>query len=192
MESLILASELAQQSLTNAVDSACPDYLAWKGGNQALVDSSYLTNALLRAPHVLWAPLSTETKQSLIKEIKGVRRFEPPYNNWLLFSAMNEVWLSSVGEDADIVRISTAVRTVNNWYVGDGWIKDGEIFHFDYYNSYVMWPMLLEVLEQMVKLNIAIYRIKADQLFAQTLSLSACWVQVAAPSEHIKLDFTLG
>ncbi|TFW16803.1 DUF2264 domain-containing protein [Duganella callida] len=164
--------DLALQSLAHAVDPASPDYVAWRGGNQTLVDSSYLSNALLRAPDALWKPLSSQTKQRLIAEIQGVRRFEPPYNNWLLFSAMNEVWLYSVGAEGDIVRLGTAIRKVNEWYAGDGWIKDGETFHFDYYNSYVMWPMLLEILEQMVKLKLAVFRDKPDQLLAQTLKRS--------------------
>jgi hypothetical protein len=161
--------ELALQSIANAVDPASADYVAWGAGNQTLVDSSYLTNALMRAPEALWRPLSAQTRQRVVAEIKGVRRFEPPYNNWLLFSAMNEAWLFSVGEQGDIVRLSTGVRKVNEWYVGDGWIKDGEAFHFDYYNSYVMWPMLLEILEQMGKTGLAVFRDPPAQMFAQTL-----------------------
>src|SRR5699024_3164967 len=33
------------------------------------------------------------------------------------------------------------------WYVGDGTYGDGPHFHWDYYNSYVIQPMLLEVLK---------------------------------------------
>lgn len=161
--------QLALQSLSNAVDPASPDYVAWHGGNQTLVDSSYLCNALLRAPQALWQPLSAQTRQRLIAEIKGVRRFEPPYNNWLLFSAMNEIWLFSVGAEGDIVRLSTGIRKVNEWYAGDGWIKDGEALHFDYYNSYVMWPMQLEILEQMSKLGLAVFRDQPAAMLAQTL-----------------------
>jgi hypothetical protein len=161
--------ELALQSLAHAVDPASPDYLAWRAGNQALVDSSYLTNALLRAPDALWKPLAAGTRQRIVAEIKSVRRFQPPYNNWLLFSAMNEAWLTSVGEDGDIVRLSTGVKKINEWYAGDGWIRDGEAFHFDYYNSYAMWPMQLEILEQMAKAGLAVFRDNPAELLAQAL-----------------------
>jgi hypothetical protein len=153
----------------NAVDPASPDYLAWGAGNQSMVDSSYFTNALMRAPDALWKPLDARTRQRIVQEIKGVRRFEPPYNNWLLFAAMNEAWLFSVGEQGDIVRLSNGVKKINEWYVGDGWAKDGEAFHFDYYNSYVIWPMQLEILEQMDKLGLAVYRNKPAPMLAQTL-----------------------
>lgn len=156
--------ELALQSFTNSVDPASPDYLAWVSSNQTLVDSAYFTNALMRAPKALWDPLDAVTKKRIIAEIKGVRRYELGYNNWLLFAAMNEAWLLSIGEEFDILRIDTAVRKMEEWYAGDGWVKDGEAFHFDYYNSYVIHPMLLEILEQMAGHQRAIFYRKPEDI----------------------------
>jgi hypothetical protein len=161
--------QLALQSYAHAVDPASPDYLGWRAGGQALVDSSYFTNALIRAPHALWDPLDAVTKQRIVAEIRGLRRIEPPYINWMLFAAMNEAFLLSVGEDADPMRTNVAIRKVNEWYVGDGWIKDGETFHFDYYNSYVMYPMLLEILEVLEKHNAPFWNGKPADLRAQAL-----------------------
>jgi hypothetical protein len=87
------------------------------------------------------------TKKRVIEEIKGLRRVLPPYNNWLLFAAMNEAFLLSIDEKWDPVRIDLAVRKINEWYVGDGWYSDGPRFHFDHYGSYVIHPMLVEILE---------------------------------------------
>lgn len=72
------------------------------------------------------------------------------YNNWLLFAAINEAFLLMISEEWDPMRIETAIRKIDEWYAGDGWIGDGDIFHFDYYNSYVMYPMSIEVLEVLV------------------------------------------
>jgi len=47
----------------------------------------------------------------------------------------------------DRMRIDYAVREHLNWYKGDGIYGDGPNFHFDYYNSFVIQPMLLEVLQ---------------------------------------------
>ena len=82
--------EQALQSYTHSVDPKSPDYLSWKVHGQTLVDSAYFTNALMRAPKALWEPLDAATKQRIIDEIKGLRRIEPPYINWMLFAAMNE------------------------------------------------------------------------------------------------------
>lgn len=137
----------ALQAFEHSVDPKSPDYLLWQSHGQALVDSAYYTNALLRAPKQLWDPLSATTKTRIVKEIKAQRAVSPPYTNWLLFAAMNEAFLLSIGEDWDPMRIDLAVKKMSEWYVGDGWLADGTRFHFDYYNAFVMWPMLLEILE---------------------------------------------
>jgi hypothetical protein len=143
---------LALESYVQSVDPKGPDRLAWEGHGQALVDSAYFTSSLLRAPDALWKPLDAATKQRIIGVIKGLRRVSPPYQNWLLFASINEAFLFSVGEDWDPMRIDLTVKLFSqNWYAGDGWYQDGEDFHFDYYNSYVIHPMLVMVLETLTK-----------------------------------------
>lgn len=142
-------TEQALQSYVHAVDPKSPDYLLWRGHGQALVDSAYFTQALLRAPKALWEPLDATTKARIVEEIKGLRRVNPPFINWLLFAAMNEAFLLQIGEESDPMRLNTAVRKIDEWYIGDGWIKDGSTFHFDYYGSFVMHPMMIQVLEIM-------------------------------------------
>ena len=148
-----LRDQFRQQALAsyaNAVDPRSPDYLLWRGEPQALVDSAYFTNALIRAPNALWEPLDTTTKARIVAEIKGLRSVSPPYTNWLLFAAMNEAFLLSIGEEWDPIRIDLAIRKFGEWYVGDGWYADGPHFHFDYYGAYVIHPMLVEILEVLV------------------------------------------
>ena len=161
--------QLALQSYVHSVDPKSPDYLAWRGHGQALVDSAYFTNALMRAPKALWEPLDATTKGRIVAEIKGLRRIEPPYINWMLFAAMNEAFLLSIGEEADPMRTNVAIRKINEWYVGDGWIKDGEAFHFDYYSAFVMQPMLLEILEVLEQHKAPFWNGKPAELRAQAL-----------------------
>jgi hypothetical protein len=40
--------------------------------------------------------------------------------------------------------VTTAVNVHETWYKGDGFYGDGPDFHWDYYNSFVIQPMLLE------------------------------------------------
>lgn len=145
--------EQAFMSLVHAVDPKSPDYLLWRKEGQPLVDSAFFSSALLRAPKHLWEPLDKTTKERIVTELKLLRRVKPPYSNWLLFAAMNEAFLLSVREDYDPMRVDLAVKKINEWYVGDGWYTDGERFHFDYYNSFVIQPMLLKVTEVMVERN---------------------------------------
>lgn len=41
----------------------------------------------------------------------------------------------------------STVNKINEWYLSDGWYSDGPEFALDYYNSYVIHPMYIEVLE---------------------------------------------
>jgi hypothetical protein len=51
-----------------------------------------------------------------------------------------------MGESWDAMRIDYAVRQHQQWYLGDGVYGDGPQFHWDYYNSFVIQPMLVDVL----------------------------------------------
>ena len=157
----------ALASYAHSVDPASPDYLLWREHSQPLVDSAYFTNAFLRAPRQLWDPLDANTKNRIIEEIKGLRRVSSPYSNWLLFAAMNEAFLLSIGEQWDPIRIDLAVRKINEWYVGDGWYSDGAHFHFDHYNSYVIHPMLVEILEVLLATNATFNSLNAAALLDQ-------------------------
>jgi hypothetical protein len=159
--------EQAQASYAQAVDPKSGDYLFGGIAEQQLVDSSYFTNALIRAPKALWEPLDATTKTRIVKEIKGIRSVSPPYTNWLLFAAMNEAFLLSIGEQWDPVRIDLAVRKMLEWYVGDGWYADGPHFHFDYYGSYVIHPMMVEILEVLVATKAHFNSLKSVELLEQ-------------------------
>ena len=136
------------QSLDNAVDPTNADYLYWgtPKDKQPLVDAAFLAQALLTAPKTLWEPLSQKTKENFIKEFTLIRQIEPPNNNWVLFAAMIESFLLFIDQPFDAARIDKAINKIASWYVGDGWYSDGEKFHFDHYNGYVIQPMLVEVL----------------------------------------------
>jgi len=52
-----------------------------------------------------------------------------------------------MGEAWDRMRVDYAIRQHDEWYKGDGLYGDGPTLHCDYYNSFVIHPMLLEVLD---------------------------------------------
>jgi hypothetical protein len=142
--------EWALASYKNAVDPKSPDYLCWGIGGQNLVDAAYIAESFLRAYDALWKPLDETTKQRYFTEFKKLRKIDPPYTNWLLFSSTIESFLAKAGADYDEYRVNSACRKVEEWYTGDGWYSDGPNFAFDYYSSYVFHPMYLETLQAMV------------------------------------------
>lgn len=141
--------EMALKSYANAVDPENPDYLLWRGHGQALVDAAYVAESFLRAYDALWVPLDDDTKKRYIEEFTQLRRVDPPYTNWLLFSSTIESLLAKAGAECDEYRVNSAIRKTEEWYTGDGWYADGPEFSFDYYSSYVFHPMYLETLQAM-------------------------------------------
>ncbi len=140
-------ADLARASIRSAVDPASPDYMNFSHGAQPVVDAAFLAQAVLRAPTELWTKLDSTTQSSLVKALRATRVIQPGFNNWLLFSAMVEACLCRAGEDWDRMRVDYAVRQHEQWYKGDGLYGDGPTLHWDYYNSFVIQPMLLEVLD---------------------------------------------
>jgi hypothetical protein len=137
-------ARLAIESLS---DPNSPDYA--RGTNaQRLVDTAFLAQALLRAPTALWEPLSETSRLQLLNWLRSSRVFKPWTNNWLLFSATVEAALCRFGAaDWDCMRIDYALQQHMQWYKGDGIYGDGPRYHADYYNAFVIQPMLVDILD---------------------------------------------
>ena len=142
--------DLSIRCIKNAVDPKAPDFMNFNTGNQPLVDAAFFAQALLRAPKQLWDNLDAATRANVVAALKSSRVITPSYSNWLMFSATVEAALQQFDQSADKMRIDYALKQHMLWYKGDGMYGDGPEFHFDYYNSYVIQPMLVEVLGTMV------------------------------------------
>ncbi len=140
-------ADLARRAIARAVDPSSPDFLNFTRERQPLVDAAFLAQALLRAPRALRASLDESTRQHLIAALESTRVISPGFNNWLLFSATVEAALARLGALWDRMRVDYALRQHDQWYKGDGVYGDGPSFHWDYYNSFVIHPMLLDVLD---------------------------------------------
>jgi hypothetical protein len=140
-------ADLARRAIAQAVDPASPDALDFSTQGQPLVDAAFLAHAVVRAPKALGASLDAATRTRLVAALESTRAIRPYFSNWLLFSAMVEAGLSRLGARWDRMRVDYALRQHEQWYVGDGHYGDGPDFHWDYYNSFVIQPMLLDVLD---------------------------------------------
>ena len=76
---------------------------------------------------------------------------------------MVEAALLKYTGSGDEMRIDYAIRQHQAWYKGDGMYGDGPDFHWDYYNSYVIQPMLLDVVKTLLDAG------KADKSLFETL-----------------------
>ncbi len=146
---------LTVRGLKNAVNPQAPDYLVFGEPSQPLVDAAFLAQGLLRAPKQLWGNLDSQAKEWMITELKRSRNIKPFESNWLLFASTVEAALLELTGECDMERMLYGVKKFRDeWYKGDAMYGDGVDFHMDYYNSFVIHPMLTDVLVVMKKHDI--------------------------------------
>ena len=140
-------AELARAAISNAVDPSSPDYCNFTDdpNRQPLVDAAFLAHGIVRAPKELWEKLNDKDKKNLVAALMQTRKILAVRSNWLLFSAMVEAALYKMTGDCDVMRIDYALCAFEQWYKGDGVYGDGPDFRWDYYNSFVIQPMLVDV-----------------------------------------------
>ena len=56
---------------------------------------------------------------------------------------MVEAALKEFTGEWEYERVKYACDRFAQWYKGDGWYGDGADFHLDYYNSFVIHPMMV-------------------------------------------------
>lgn len=139
----------SQQAIASALDPSSPDFMRFGESGQTLVDSSFLGLALLRSPRQLLNTMESSTRKRLIAALERERVVQVPFNNWLLFAALNEVLLRHLGAFWDRVRVDFALREHQSWYLGDGTYGDGPEYHADFYNSFVIHPYLLALMDEL-------------------------------------------
>ena len=138
---------LAKKAIRNAVDPRSPDYMNFTIPSQPLVDAAFLAQGLMRAPTQLWGALDKETQEMVMTALAKTRSIKPFQNNWLLFSGMIESFFLWAGAPWDAMRLDYSLVKHEDWYKGDGVYGDGPDFHWDYYNSFVIQPMLVDIHE---------------------------------------------
>src|SRR3954470_21817423 len=139
--------ELAQLGIDAATDPKSPDFMNFKSGEQPLVDAAFFAQAILRAPNVLWKSLGHRVQRQIVNALNTTRHEKPINNNHVLFAALVETALLEMGEPTTDDRLEAYLRQMLGWYVGDGMYADGPLFHFDYYNSFVIHPALVDILD---------------------------------------------
>lgn len=138
---------LARAGIDAATDPQSPDFMNFSRGRQPLVDAAFLAQAMLRAPNALWRKLEPRVQRNAIAATISSRPIEAGESNWKLFATTVEVFLHRAGAKRDDTRLFEGIKKHREWYVGDGMYGDGPEFHWDYYNSFVIQPMLVEALD---------------------------------------------
>ena len=133
------------KGISNAVNPDSPDFMNFEDQGQPLVDAAFLAQGILRAPKFIEEMLTQKTKNQLMDCFRKTRKTIPPNMNWNLFSAMVEGAMYSLNGEYDVLRVIFSLRLLDDWYLGDGIYGDGPQYHWDYYNSFVIHPMSIDL-----------------------------------------------
>lgn len=143
---------LCIKMIRNQLDPKAKDYANFDtlavDCSQTIVDIAFLVQGIFRAKSVLFDKMDDECKKMLLDALLLCREAKVwDDNNWLLFSAYIETAIYLMTGDCDLEKVKNIILQFDNWYVGDGFYGDGPLFAMDYYNSYVIQPMLCEIVE---------------------------------------------
>lgn len=144
--------ESVLKGLANMSHPGNADYIDFGVANQNLVDAAFFCYGLMLAQEAIWPQLSSQVQARLLEELVKTRQFKPYNNNWLLFSAMVELFIARHGGAHNVSHlpevIENALARHEEWYKGDGHYGDGPEYHADYYNSYVIQPFLVFITQR--------------------------------------------
>lgn len=138
-------AELTRRAIDRATDPASPDFMNFSEGIQPICDAAFLAHGMLRGERELIDKLPANVRRNVADCMRATRTRKPGYSNYLLFAAMIEALLCRLGEPYDAMRVDYALRTFDTWYSGDGLYGDGPEYCWNYYNSYVIQPMYVDL-----------------------------------------------
>jgi len=147
------------RGLAAAMNSAGPDRWGraigvdeikqWNGTPQPIVEAANLAFGLALSRSRIWDQLDEKLREELADWLAHHAAKHGSVNNWLLFTAVIEAFLRSVGYDVPGGHAQADVDLFESWYLGDGWYNDGPISattghgnRVDHYNSWVIQTFL--------------------------------------------------
>ncbi len=121
--------------------------------HQIIVEMANVAYAFMKTPF-LWNSLDKNLQNQILYIMYySITQFKPHINNWLLFEAIIEIFLYKNQKIKTLHKTLLNLRIIESYYVGDGWYKDGPVFHMDFYNSYVILPFLITIYKELYLLN---------------------------------------
>ena len=149
-----IAPELLDQytsGLVAGTDAGHPE--AWPRVSprckQALVEAASIALALHQTRRWIWAGLPDEQRAAVVDWLLGAFTVEVPDNNWHWFRVVVATFVESTGHpltDAQRDVVDADLTRIEEFYVGDGWYRDGagDGDRFDHYAGWAMhfYPVL--------------------------------------------------
>lgn len=94
--------------------------------------------ALRLAPQHLWEPLSDTQKDNVRRYLLTARERGYADNNWKFFRVMVDMALDHLGIEFDRSLTETFQKELDDFYISDGWYRDGNYRRIDHYIAFAM------------------------------------------------------
>jgi len=125
--------EGVRRGLASGTHPGHPEFWGFATRDQRMVEMAALGFGLAFAPEELWEPLPSAVRENLVRWLERINQHDPVHNNWQLFRVMVNLGLERVGRYTAHEADRAALDRVDAWYHGDGWYRDGEGGHVDWY-----------------------------------------------------------
>ncbi|MDH2089210.1 DUF2264 domain-containing protein [Rhizobium pusense] len=130
---------LLTRGIANGTDPSHPEY--WgdvRQKDQRLVELAAIGFALRLAPQHLWEPLSDTQKDNVRRYLLTARERGYADNNWKFFRIMVDMALDHLGIEFDRSLTETFQKELDDFYISDGWYRDGNYRRIDHYIAFAM------------------------------------------------------
>jgi len=130
---------LLARGIANGTDPSHPEY--WgdvREKDQRLVELAAIGFALRLAPQHLWEPLSAIQKDNVRRYLLAARERQYADNNWKFFRIMVDMALDHLGIEFDRSLTETFQKQLDDFYIADGWYRDGNYRRVDHYIAFAM------------------------------------------------------
>ena len=127
------------EGIKNGTDPESPEF--WGelfDFDQKIVETAAIGLTLILAPDKIKGMLSEKALNNLINWLYKINGVKSHHNNWLLFAVLVNLGLKSIGAKYDENKIKEVMKTVDGFYIGNGWYSDGNSDQLDYYIAFAI------------------------------------------------------
>lgn len=125
--------------IRNGTDPTHSEYWGDIGDlDQRMVEMAALSVALALAPEKIWHSLTTREQQNLADWLGSINHHVVSDNNWMFFQVLVNVALKKLGAPYNQEGLAKALNRIEDFYLDEGWYRDGLTEQRDYYIPFAM------------------------------------------------------
>ena len=106
--------------------------------DQKLVEMAALAVFLLLSPKHAWDMLDGKVQENFAKYLYKINEVVVPRTNWLFFRILVNVALKKTGNPYSVEKLKEDLDGVDEYYLSNGFYKDGIWGQIDYYNPFAI------------------------------------------------------